>query len=75
MITSAEREELENLRKEMQLHSLGDKPTSIAAHKLKRLIELEALEKTRNTEVGFCWVCRSSHILTAANCRAMDSIA
>lgn len=37
--------ELAQLRKEHELSSLGDKPYSIAAEKLGRLLELEAKEK------------------------------
>lgn len=43
-LTDDEREELQELRAEMELSSLGDRPHSIAAHKLARLIELEARE-------------------------------
>jgi hypothetical protein len=43
-MTDDEREQLNELRREMDLHSLGDRPSSIAAHKLRRLIELEAQE-------------------------------
>ena len=39
-----EREELESLRREYELSSLGDRPPSIAADKLRRLIQLENLE-------------------------------
>jgi len=40
-MTTMQREELAQLRKEMDLASLGDRPISIAASKLRRLIELE----------------------------------
>lgn len=40
----SERDELRRLRREMELCSLGDRPQSIAASKLQRLIELEARE-------------------------------
>lgn len=39
--------ELSRLRREMESHSLGDKPTSMAADKLRRLIELETIESER----------------------------
>lgn len=42
--TSEDAEELSSLRREMDLSSLGDRPQSIAVKKLKRLIDLEALE-------------------------------
>lgn len=67
-------QELRQLRREMDLSSLGDKPYSIAAAKLGRLIELEKIEQDENA-VRYCWVCRSSHVLKAQFCRAMDSIA
>jgi hypothetical protein len=68
-----EHDELQQLRQEMERSSLGDKPYSIAANKLRRLIELES--KERDEAVAYCWVCRSHHKLEAAYCRAMDSIA
>lgn len=39
------RDELEELRREMHLNSLGDRPHSIAAEKLARFIELESHER------------------------------
>lgn len=39
-----EEQELEKLRKEMDLSSLGDRTFSISANKLRRLIELERKE-------------------------------
>lgn len=41
--------ELRELRREMDLHSLGDKPTSISADRLRRLVQLEAAEAQRRT--------------------------
>jgi len=40
-ISKEQREELAELRREMDLSGLGDRPISIAADKLRRLIELE----------------------------------
>lgn len=40
-ITSQQRKELNDLRKEMDLASLGDRPVSIPASRLRRLVELE----------------------------------
>lgn len=73
-MSTDEREELKALRREMDLSSLGDRPQSIAAGKLGRLIELEAKEKDA-AAIRYCRVCRSSHVLEARYCRAMDSIA
>lgn len=50
-MTSDELVELESLRREMNLHSLGDRPSSMAAEKLARLIELECLEVASKTVV------------------------
>lgn len=68
-----EREELQRLRHEMDLSSLGDRPQSIVAAKLGRLIELEAQAEQEKPE-PYCWVCRTHHQLTAANCPAMWDI-
>jgi len=68
-----ERVELEELRREMQLNSLGDRPQSMAAFKLRRLIQLEATEQ--EVRLPFCWVCRENHHLTADQCPAMWDIA
>lgn len=73
-MSDGEREELAELRREMNLSSLGDKPYSIAANKLRRLIQLETQESDDSIK-PFCWVCRSRHRLIASECRAMDSIA
>lgn len=70
----SEHKELAELRREMDLSSLGDKPYSIAANKLRRLIVLEAAEANDKVQ-PYCWVCRSHHRLIASECRAMDSIA
>ena len=43
--TTEWREELEDLRREMHLNSLGDRPHSMAAGKLARLCELESYER------------------------------
>lgn len=59
-----EREELEELRREMHLNSLGDRPHGMPALKLRRLIQLEAQDRIK----AFCWVCRSYHGLVAAKC-------
>lgn len=42
MLTEAERNELNTLRKEMYVASLGDRPYSLLAEKVGRLIDLEA---------------------------------
>lgn len=73
-MNSDEREELRQLQREMDLSSLGDRPQSIAAAKLSRLIELEARSEQEKPE-PFCWVCRTHHQLTAANCPGMWDIA
>lgn len=39
-----ERSELQRLRREMEICSLGDRPSSMSALRLGRLIELEARE-------------------------------
>lgn len=44
-MTSAEQEELAALRRYDELCSLGDRPMSPAVAKLRRLMELEALER------------------------------
>lgn len=43
-MTIYEADELERLRREFQQSSLGDRPPSMAAEKLRRLIELERQE-------------------------------
>jgi hypothetical protein len=45
-------EELNELRQEMQLSSLGDRPSSIAAHRLRRLIELEREHREARREIA-----------------------
>ena len=50
-MTDSEREELTELRSAHHLSSLGDRPHSIAAHKLQRLIELESLERADEERV------------------------
>ena len=35
---------------------------------------MEYVEKQRNSDCGFCWVCRTHHRLTANQCRAMDGV-
>lgn len=62
--------ELEELRREMALSSLGDRPHSMAVGKLRRLIELQT-----KAARSYCCVCRGYHKLIATECRAMDSIA
>lgn len=47
-LTPEEMEELDRLRQEFYLRSLGDRPSSPAASKIRRKIELE--KKTRETE-------------------------
>lgn len=44
-MTNSERVELNELRKEMDLRSLGDRPSSPSAEKLGRLIDLIELER------------------------------
>lgn len=44
-MTAKEREELEQLRKQVELCSLGDRPHSPAVATLRRLFELEAFER------------------------------
>jgi hypothetical protein len=46
-LTVGECEELEELRREMHLSSLGDRPHSISAARLKRLIDLETCDRIR----------------------------
>lgn len=69
-----ERDELQRLQREMELSSLGDKPYSIAAVKLQRLIELES-QASKEPLDPFCRVCRSRHQLKASLCPAMWDIA
>lgn len=73
-MSDSEREELEELRREMHLNSLGDRPHSMAAEKLRRMIQLEAQE-TKDRAEPFCWVCRSRHELVASQCPAIWDIA
>lgn len=47
-LTQEEYSELHELKRQMDLSSLGDRPHSIAASKLRRLIELERKERDRN---------------------------
>lgn len=49
-MTADEREELEVLKREDYLCSLGDRPMSMSAEKLRRLMELEA--KLRKEEAA-----------------------
>ena len=73
-MTDNERDELEELRHEMHLNSLGDRPHSMAAGKLRRMIQLEAQEAEDRIE-PFCWVCRTNHELVVSQCPAMWNIA
>lgn len=43
-LEQSDRDELKRLRRDMEASSLGDKPYSMSAMKLQRLIELEAAE-------------------------------
>lgn len=43
-MTTDERDEMRRLRREMELSGLGDKPFSMPAMRLQRLIDLEAKE-------------------------------
>jgi hypothetical protein len=45
LLTDAQQEELNRLRRDMQSSSLGDRPSSISADKLRRLIHLESQAK------------------------------
>lgn len=72
-----EKMELDALRNEMEISSLGDRPISISVKKLKRLIELERQELASpfvDDTIPYCWVCKSRHKLVASECRAMDGI-
>lgn len=74
--TEDEVSELDDLRREMQLDSLGDRPPSMSVEKLRRLVQLERQEIEENTSasVRYCWVCRSSHVLEARFCPALEGI-
>ena len=52
-LTSQEFRELANLRSEWELSSLGDRPQSIAAGKLKRFIELESRNQLHPRKTAF----------------------
>ncbi len=77
-MTDEEIMELEALRNQMSLSSLGDRPISIPVKNLRRLIELERMERVnpiKEIVIPFCWVCRTNHELEASKCPGMIGIA